>query len=100
MATSLKTPQKLFQNDIEKALCSMQQFLMLPKLRKFRKIMMLKNVENAVQTLKILHRDVGEASLQYCEQGASVIDLLLLLLRDEAAKRRVQYGRQQDNAFL
>ena len=57
--------------------------------------------DSTVQAPKISHSEglkAVETTLQYFEQqGASVLDLLFLRrLRDEAAKRRVQCGTQQD----
>ncbi|GFU41457.1 hypothetical protein TNCV_4586051 [Trichonephila clavipes] len=54
---------------------------------------------DTVKTPKRSHREelkAVETTLQYFEQGASVMYLLFFRrLRDEAAKRRGQYGRQQ-----
>ncbi|GFX57966.1 hypothetical protein TNCV_3069331 [Trichonephila clavipes] len=59
------------------------------------------NAKNIVQIPKILHSErlkVVETVIQYFEQqGASVMDLLYLRrLREEAAKRRMQYGKHQN----
>ncbi|GFY08798.1 hypothetical protein TNCV_4659911 [Trichonephila clavipes] len=54
------------------------------------------NVEDSVHTHKIsysLGLKAVKTTVQYFKPGASVMDLLFLrCLRDEEAKRRVQYG--------